>query len=369
MKRPVIFIATQLYGSPGGIQTYSRRIAEILTLHCAGRAAELYCASLADRDNRIEAHCHPVQYREFAATRGSARRFILTILKWAARSPGGSAVAGHVAVAPVAWLLKNLGLIRSYAVVLHGTEAWERLNGWQRRAARGAAAIVATTSYTAARFSERNSIPGERIRIAPLAVGQNDVAPEAPQPGSTGFRVLTVGRQSAPERYKGTDTLIQAAAKLRAAGADIRLTVAGEGDDLRRLRDLAARAGLDGAVRFLGRVPSHQLDRLYRDCDVFAMPSRNEGFGIVFLEAMRHGKPCIGGRHGGTPELIEHGVDGFTVEHGNVEELAGYLGEFLGNRALVSQMGGNALAKIRRQYRFEHMRDAWLRLLDEFEGA
>ena len=65
-----------------------------------------------------------------------------------------------------------------------------------------------------------------------------------------------------------------------------------------------------------------QLQSAYASCDIFALPSREEGFGIVYVEAMRHGKPCVGADSGGVPEVIDNGVCGLLVPYGNVPALA-----------------------------------------------
>jgi glycosyltransferase involved in cell wall biosynthesis len=75
-------------------------------------------------------------------------------------------------------------------------------------------------------------------------------------------------------------------------------------------------------VTFLGSLPDEDLAAAYENCDVFVMHSKKEGFGIVFLEAMRRGKPCIGGNHGGPPDVVEHGKSGFLVEYGDEVTLA-----------------------------------------------
>ena len=74
-------------------------------------------------------------------------------------------------------------------------------------------------------------------------------------------------------------------------------------------------------MRFLGRVSDQALDALYRDCAFFVMPSRDEGFGLVFLEAMRAGKACIGGA-GAAAEVIEDGVTGLVVDAAEPDEVA-----------------------------------------------
>lgn len=79
---------------------------------------------------------------------------------------------------------------------------------------------------------------------------------------------------------------------------------------------------LSRRVRFLGRVRDDEKDSLLTHCDAFVAPSLYESFGIVFLEAMRRGKPTIGTRVGGIPEIVLDGRTGLLVEPGNASDLA-----------------------------------------------
>ena len=95
------------------------------------------------------------------------------------------------------------------------------------------------------------------------------------------------------------------------------------GRDLRRLQTLARRDDLLGdGVEFLGFVDDKRLEEELRTCRLLALPSRSEGFGLVFVEAMAHGRPCLGARSGGTPEVIADGETGILVEFGNVPAIA-----------------------------------------------
>ena len=180
-----------------------------------------------------------------------------------------------------------------------------------------------------------------------------------------GLKALMVGRLSVDDRYKGVDVLIEAIAKARGDGAKVHLSVVGDGNDRRRLRELTSRLGLDGSVTFLGAVSDAKLHHLYQACDVFAMPSKGEGFGFVFLEAMRYGKPCIGGNFGGTPEVIDHGMDAYLVNYGDVDQLTRYMLELSRSPALRQDMGLKAFEKVQARYLFSQMRDNWFHLLDE----
>jgi glycosyltransferase involved in cell wall biosynthesis len=250
-------------------------------------------------------------------------------------------------------------------LVLHGIEAWTRVKPAIRAAAAGASWIVATTRHTASRFANANGIPEEKFRVIPLAIPDSMAEPAEP-PGRDGeLRVLTAGRLASEDAYKGYDVLIAGIARARDMGAKMTLRVIGAGDDLARLRSHAASLGLAGReVEFLGAVSDAQLKQELRDCDVFALPSKGEGFGIVYLEAMAMARPCIAGNHGGPPEIIEDGKDGWLVEHGDVAGLAARLAALQRDPGLRREMGANAALKVKQRYLFSHMRDAWFKFLD-----
>ena len=311
-QKSILFLAPQLYGSPGGVQTYMRRLREILTIYSKIRGFRVHCISLVDAREERELHPPRAQQGTFMGCAGKKLIFVLNAFGCTTRHSDTLMVVGHLGQAPVALVLKKLGLIQSYILVLHGIEAWDRATWLDRQAARGASCIVATTQYTACEFGKHNDISIERFRIIPVSLAEEKIDPPPDNQGNIGeIRVSTVARLSSGDRDKGIDTLIQAVAKVRSNGLRVHLTVVGDGDDLRRLKEMAMELGLDSqTASFLGFVSDKKLQSLYKECDVFALPSKKEGFGIVFLEAMRFAKPCIGGNHGGLPEVITHGVDG-----------------------------------------------------------
>lgn len=357
----VLLLAPQIYAH-GGVQSYMRRLAVITSAYCDVSGRRAVSLAIGRRGFR-EADAAPPAAPAVIDALGSKPRLLCNALAAAYRNKPLLAVVGHIGLGPVALALQSFGLLRSYVVVLHGIEAWKRVAFADRLAARHAVLAVATTGFTARRFAETNGYPIDRIAVVPLAVEE---APVPPLPVSRRgeMRVLTVGRLARCERYKGIDYLIDAVTTMARSGVPVSLDIVGDGDDADALKARAAATGVPYAVRFHGAVSDEHLQQFYRSCDVFAMPSRNEGFGIVFLEAMRHGKPCIGGRHGGTPEVIEHGHNGFLVEHGDVGRLLTCLRDLHSNDNLRHRLGVHAYETVMQHFQFSRMQANWFSVLD-----
>lgn len=375
MKRPLIgppgpllFLSVETYGKGGGVPSYSRRIVEILSSYGATRHQELLSVSLTDQAAELDRHFQPVNYRRFSGAKGSIPRFLWHSVQAGLQRPS-LAVVGHMGQAPVAWALRRAGLLDNYIVVLHGVEAWQPLGRLDQRAIREAAAIVTTTRFTAHEFLSHNQAPESIFHVIPLALGESELAPPCPpavRPHP--LRILTVGRLASAERYKGVDTLIRAAAVLRGREVPFVLTIVGRGDDMARLERIRDSLGLQNEVEFLGAVSDRQLENLFQSCDVFAMPSKGEGFGIVFLEAMRYAKPCIGGNHGGTPEVIEDGETGYLVDYGDADSLAVRLHLLHSDPVLAGGLGRRGYEKVGQRYLYHHMRERWFQLFDSVQG-
>ena len=252
-----------------------------------------------------------------------------------------------------------------YLLVLLGIEAWRRLSWDRARAVRGATAVLAISRHTLERA--RPFCPGlERARVVPLAL--SDRAPAGPVDRALAARlgegyVLIVGRMDPRERYKGHDELLEIWPRVRQHVPGATLVVAGGGDDRPRLEAKAELLGVASDVRFEGVVPTERLARLYRDAALFVMPSPNEGFGLVFVEAMRAGTPCIAAM-GAAAEIVEDGSTGFIVGAGDRDALAAALTELLSNSSRRAAMGRRAAEVARRRFSATAFAERFYRLLD-----
>jgi phosphatidylinositol alpha-1,6-mannosyltransferase len=118
-------------------------------------------------------------------------------------------------------------------------------------------------------------------------------------------------------------------------------------------------------VHFLSELSNTELAACYAACEIFALPSRGEGFGIVYLEAMAKGKPVIGGSHGGAPEVIQDGVTGYLVPHGDPIQLATSLEALLADPAHAREMGAKGKQRVEHDFRFSVFAKSLKKILRE----
>jgi glycosyltransferase involved in cell wall biosynthesis len=115
------------------------------------------------------------------------------------------------------------------------------------------------------------------------------------------------------EAYKGYNKVLEALPYIRQVIPNIHYILVGQGDDRPRLEQWIARHQLQDCVTLTGFIPDDELGDYYNLCDVFAMPSHGEGFGIVYLEAMACGKPTLAGNQDGAQDALGHGELGALV--------------------------------------------------------
>ncbi len=169
--------------------------------------------------------------------------------------------------------------------------------------------------------------------------------------------ILTVGRMSTAEQYKGQDTLLRAFPAIRQRFSEAQLVLIGSGDDLPRLLALARSLpeAAQQAVFMPGLVNDGTLDALYRQSFVFAMPSTGEGFGLVYLEAMSRGKPCVGGKLDATPGVVQDGITGALVDDPKSgEQLAAAIMGLMADPERARQMGQAGYRRVQSTYLFTH---------------
>lgn len=230
-------------------------------------------------------------------------------------------LCGHVRFSPLVLLLSLLCTQRFF-VFTHGVDVWDVTSMWQQHALRRAKAIVTVSRYTKEKIAKQLPDITERIVIIPNCVdGTLFSIKEKPKylaerhHVSNGKVLLTVSRLSKAEKgFKGYDRVIECLPKVLQVMPGVKYLLVGDGDDRPRVLKLIHDLKLEENVVLVGNVSGEALVDYYNLADVFVMPSKCEGFGIVFLEALACGTPVIAGNADASPETLLNGALGLLVD-------------------------------------------------------
>ena len=339
----------------GGVQTFMQRIIDVLD-NLSYQKQQLFALSLNDEDSETGIWNNVM----FKGASRSKLRYLKLAYDYCKKTD--YLIVGHVGQAPLAWLLKRIGLVSQYGVVLHGIEAWEQLPGLKRLALKSADRMIATTQYTADTCANKNGLDKSKIKVIPLCI-KNGSQQLSDFKLKGKFKLLCVGRQSNTEHGKGYHMLFDAMSEIVKKQSDIHLNMIGDGDQHAQLIEQCNAKGLGSNVTFWGSLVGEDLQAAYKECDVFVLPSRKEGFGIVFLEAMRWAKPCIGGNHGGTPEVIKEGESGFLIDFDDTATLIRRIKQLVTDPAYCKAMGDVGGELVKEKYSFQSFSKAFTSLM------
>jgi phosphatidylinositol alpha-1,6-mannosyltransferase len=279
-------------------------------------------------------------------------------------------VLGHLNLAPLVVLSpKELPACLGF---IHGLEAWQPLPRLHRWGLKRVHRLLYNSRHTRNRALKANSwmentgssicplglLPGEEEDGAARLGGSGPQRIGLPRPGSY---ALIIGRMSRSESYKGHEELIAIWPAVARVRRSFPLVVVGEGDDRPRLEEKARRVG--AAVQFFGNVDDATRDGLLAHCRCFCMPSRGEGLGLVYLEAMRARRPVLAGATDAGAEVVIDGVTGRTVNPENPEELLQGILDVSGEQA--EPMGRAGRERFEKQFCYERFFERFSQHLGE----
>jgi len=310
----LLALLTEAYDAPGGIAQYNRDLLEALS-QCE-RVGQVTCIVRGGGGAPT-----PRKITQLPARAGKLA-YSVTSMRTALGMKPDIVFCGHINTLPVAALAARLA-DASLWLQLHGIDAWNNPGGIIERLAPQADLVTTVSRHTRQRFLSWARIDPARVRVLPntVAIPASGIPlsqVEQKYRDNGAKIILTVGRLSASERYKGHDRIIDCLPELLDREPGLQYLIAGDGDDRARLERLARERGVQNHVTFLGKVSEEELDALYRLADLFAMPSTGEGFGIVFLEAMARGTPALGLDQDGSKDPLQDGHLGIVTREGEL---------------------------------------------------
>jgi len=301
----ILHLGTDSFGGYGGIALYNRELIAALASHPSIDEVVVLPRVVPNALEPLPGHVN------FVAAAARGRVAYINELRRIGRQ-FDLVVCAHVNLLPMArWISKDPLL------VIYGIEAWKPLRALSNRLLGDLRALISISEITRERFAGWSHYEGPSV-LLPNSIRQEwyGIRPrnEAMQSryGLAGKRVLlTLGRVVAAERYKGFDEVLDV---LPSLPADISYVIAGGGNDVPRLARKAKSLGVADRVVFTNMVAEDEKADLYNLADVYIMPSRGEGFGFVFLEALACGVPVIASRLDGGAEAVRHGELGRLID-------------------------------------------------------
>ncbi len=320
----ILLLATDIYGGHGGIALYNRDL--VSALAAMDRCQEVVVVPrVIPRSDQHTAV--PPKTRFIAEAAGGGLAYARTLLGLA-RERFDLVICGHMNLLPAARLVSRHPMLLTY-----GIEAWRPNPRFLAdRLVHHCREVVSISRITRDRLLAWSNYRGPTW-LLPNAVHAGDFgirprnAELARRYGVEGRRVLlTVGRLVSSERYKGFDEVLEILPRLP---EDVVYIIAGSGNDSQRLEASAAAHGVRDRVIMTGDFDEREKPDLYSLADVYVMPSRGEGFGFVFLEAMASGIPVIASRHDGGRDALLDGELGLLVDPSSPGEIEAAIREAL----------------------------------------
>jgi glycosyltransferase involved in cell wall biosynthesis len=346
-----LFLFPELLYRKGGIAVYNLDM--LRAFNKTFLADEAIVLTMNDRNNPSEYGFRNNIKIKNCGNFGRFRKiiFVLRAVYYSVRLRPKLIICGHINMGVLCLAIKRtFGL--SYMVCAYGIDVWNISKKTHIRALEEALFITSISRYTKDKIMEQTAISAERIILLPNSVDGDKFYPKEKRNNllkkydlEESKLILTVCRLSNTEKYKGYDMVINALPAVLMEIPNAKYMIVGDGDDLPRVLRIVKEHGLDHKVIFAGFAPDEDLIDYYNLCDVFVMPSKKEGFGFVFLEALACGKPVVAGDKDGSRDALLDGKLGILVDPDNVDEIADAIIKVLKREVSERLLDGEYLRK------------------------
>jgi len=359
-----VFVMTGATKTPGGIASANRNVLYALLELTEDARHQFYVMCLSEEDvDRPPFLPVDVQFRGFG---GERRRFSLALIR--SFTPNTLYIFDHVRLALPLSPFMALGF-RNYVIMAHGSESWRRIRPSSRWLFRRARLCLTNSRFTLKKMRETfagfNGVEC-RLGLSP----EYQLSEKLPEPTGEPLMLQSVdgverkigdrmfllaGRMDSGEREKGHTQLLDIWHKVMTKYSTAQLVFAGPGNDRDRHCFKARKLGIADSVFIPGVRSTDAMQKLYRKCYAFVMPSKQEGFGLVYLEAMNYAKPCIGCFDNGSEDVILDGKTGFLIhDPDDREELEGAIERLLESESESCILGVQGWKRLHENFTSQH---------------
>ena len=339
MAKKVILYSLQTFSTTGGIQKMTRTLAHSLYLLSKRNEWDFKLWSVYDSDHDLMPQYLPTEnFRGFGTNRVS---FVLkTIVK--AKMPD-LIIISHINLAIIGLLIKTINPKCKVWLIAHGIEVWRPLSFLKKIFLNRCDKIICVSNFTKQQMVSRHQTDPAMCTVLNNAVDPFMKLPATfTKPGHllkryrlTGNEpiIFTLTRLASSEQYKGHDHVLKVIGKLKDKFPGIRYVLSGHHDHKEeiRIQKLITKYKVDEQVILTDFIEESELTDYFLLADLFVLPSKKEGFGIVFIEALACGLPVVCGNSDGSVDAICNGRLGTAINADDVDELEKVIIEYLEN--------------------------------------
>lgn len=340
-----LFIYQYTYSKTGGIQSFNKTFLEALEAICENENIKNEFLGIYDKTSDVKSNLNGSC---FQGNKVKAFFFLLSKIYYY-----DIFIISHVNLALIGIFVKILNPKAKLIFCTHGIEVWQDLP-WFTKKIMNKSRVLTVSSFSKDMLIKFNS-KLKSIVVFPNAIKvKSDIIYEKPVDKKKSFNLLTVCRLDRSERSKGVDSTIKALALIKDK-ISFTYYVIGKGDDVVRLKQLVKDKGIEDKVCFLGFVKD--LNDYYNVSDVFIMPSKKEGFGIVYLEAMLYKKAVIACNYGGVKDVVIDKETGLLTNYDNIVEISNAIVYMYKNKSKALVYGENGYNRLLANFTYDHFKD------------
>lgn len=345
MGKKIVLFSLQTFSTTGGIQKMTRTLAYALQTLATRKGWEFTLWSAYDKKDDVMPKYLPAgNFKGFMADRYN---FIIKGIKLGRQSD--VIIISHINMAIVGLLIKLIKPKCEVVLIAHGIEVWRPLSLIKQMFLRSLDKVMCVSAFTKADMIKRHGVRAEKCVVI-----NNAIDPFMKLPVSFDKPVhllqryglhaddnilFTLTRLSATEQYKGYDQVLKTLTQIKASYPGVKYLLSGKYDAAEKLRldHLIAQYDVKDEVILTGFIDEEELAEHFLLADVFILPSKKEGFGIVFIEALACGLPVICGNADGSLDAILNGELGKAIDPDDPDALATATLDCLANRPNLNE--------------------------------
>jgi glycosyltransferase involved in cell wall biosynthesis len=330
MNKDCLFLTLRTFSATGGIEKVCRVLSKGLNdLHENNKIGKLSVFSMYDDQSEVDPRYLPAT--NFKGFKQNKFQFVIESIR--AGRKHKVVVLSHINLLFIGFFIKLFSPSTRVLMLAHGIEVWETPSTIKRFAISKFTKILAVSEFTRQKMLALFQLDADKIIVLNNCL---DPYLQAAAKGKKNETILnklgiqkndivlfTLTRLAFTERYKGYDQVLLAVKSLSIKFPQLKYVIAGKFDEreIKRVKDCIEELGIQQQVVLTGFIPEEDLADYFHLADIYVMPSKKEGFGIVFIEAMFYGLPVIGGNKDGSVDAMLNGQLGVMINPDNQEEI------------------------------------------------